>query len=73
MMTSADLLLAWLGRRTSPEALAWLESKRAELARDSAARVFAAAFGAAARGMGKAELALQPADLSAAEGARLEN
>ena len=33
MATPADLLIAWISRRASPEALAWFESKRAELAR----------------------------------------
>jgi hypothetical protein len=70
MATPADLLMAWIGRRASPEALAWLESKQAEVARDPAPRVFAAAFGALVRRMGKTELALVPADLAAAEAAR---
>jgi hypothetical protein len=50
--------------------MAWFESKRAELVRDPAPRVLAAAFGPAPRRIGKAELSLEPADLVAAEAAR---
>lgn len=70
MSTPADLLHAWIARRASPEALAPFEGKRAELARDPAPRVFAAAFGPVSRRLGKASLALELDDLAAAEQAR---
>jgi hypothetical protein len=70
MATPADLLMAWIGRRASLEAMTWLKSKRAAFARDAAPRVLDAALGGVVRGMGKAELALESADLGAAESAR---
>ena len=68
--TSSDLLVTWIGRRASPEAVAWFEGKRAELIGDFVPRVLTAAFGQVPRRMGKADLSLEPADLAAAETAR---
>lgn len=66
----SELLRRWIARRASPEAVAWFESKRADLARDPAPRVFASVFGSVSRRMGKADLDLEPSDLAAAEEAR---
>jgi uncharacterized protein len=70
MTTPADLLSVWIGRRAAPEAVAWFNSKRAELAREPGARAFGAAFGTVVRRMGKGDLALGAADLAAAEAVR---
>jgi hypothetical protein len=70
MASPADLLVTWIVRRTSPEAVAWFEAKRADLAADSSPRGFAAVFSSVARRIGKADLVLGPSDLAAAENAR---
>jgi hypothetical protein len=70
MATPAELLRVWIARRASPDAVAWFEGKRADLARDPAPRAFASAFGSVSRRMGKADLGLEPSDLAAGEEAR---
>jgi hypothetical protein len=70
MATPAELLRVWIARRASPDAVAWFEGKRADLARDPAPRAFATAFGSVSRRMGKADLGLEPSDLAAGEEAR---
>jgi hypothetical protein len=67
---TSNLLVTWIGRRASPEAMAWFEGKRAELLRDPAPRVLTASLGPVPRRMGKADLSLEPLDLAAAETAR---
>jgi hypothetical protein len=66
----SELLRSWIGRRASPEAAAWFESKHVDLARDPSPRAFASVFGSVSRRMGKADLDLEPSDLTAAEEAR---
>jgi hypothetical protein len=68
----SELLRSWIGRRASPEAIIWFESKQADLARDPSPRAFASVFGSVSRRMGKADLDLEPSDLRAAEEARSE-
>lgn len=70
MPTPATLLVEWIVRRGSHDALAWFEDTRANLSRDLSPRAFAAAFGSASRRVGKTDLMLQQADLVAAETAR---
>lgn len=70
MATPADLLVAWIGRRASPEAMAWLAGKRADLAREKSALALAAAFAPVPRRMGKDDLLLDEDDLKSAEAAR---
>jgi hypothetical protein len=66
----SELLRSWIRRRVSPEAVTWFESKQADLARDPSPRTFASVFGLVSRLMGKADLGLEPFDLTAAEEAR---
>jgi hypothetical protein len=68
----SELLRSWIGRRPSPEAVIWFESKQADLARDPAPRAFASVSGLVSRRMGKADLDLEPSDLTSAEQARSE-
>ena len=70
MTQPAELIVAWIGRQTSPEAVAWFNAKRAGLAADSSPRAFASVFGSVVRRMGKGNLGLEPSDLAAAEKAR---
>ena len=70
MTPPADLLVAWVVRQTSLEAIAWFNAKRADLAIDSSPRAFASIFGSVVRRMGKGALALDASDLAAAEKAR---
>jgi hypothetical protein len=70
MTPPADLLVAWIVRQTSLEAIAWFNAKRADLAIDSSPRAFASIFGSVVRRMGKGALALDASDLAAAEKAR---
>jgi hypothetical protein len=70
MTPPADLLVAWIVRQTSLEAIAWFNAKRADLAIDSSPRAFASIFGSVVRRMGKGGLALDASDLAAAEKAR---
>lgn len=68
--TPADLLASWIERHATPEALAWLSAKRAELAHEPSARALSGAFGLVSRKLGKADLALDANDLDQAEAAR---
>lgn len=70
MTAPADLLVSWIARRATPEAMAWLAGKRADIARDPSTRTLALAFSRASRCMGKLELALVASDLIAAGTAR---
>ena len=70
MTPPADLLVAWIVRQTSLEAIAWFNAKRADLAINSSPRAFASIFGSVVRRMGKGGLALDASDLAAAEKAR---
>jgi hypothetical protein len=70
MAAPAELIRVWIARRATPEAVAWFEGKRADLAHDPAPRALASAFGLVARRMGKADLGLEPSDLVVAEDAR---
>ncbi len=70
MTPPADLLVIWIGRQTSPDAVAWFNAKRADLATNSSPRAFASVFGSIVRRMGKGVLALDSSDLAAAEKAR---
>jgi hypothetical protein len=70
MTQPTELIVAWIGRQTSSEAVAWFNAKRAGLAADSSPRAFASVFGAVVRRMGKGSLGLASADLVAAEKAR---
>jgi hypothetical protein len=70
MSEFANLLAAWIGRQATPQALAWLDGQRAELARDRSAKSLAAAFGAVSRHMERTPLALDVCDLAMAEKAR---
>jgi hypothetical protein len=70
MATPVELLRVWIARRASPEAVAWFEGKRVDLARDPAPGALASAFAPVARRMGKADLRLEPSDLAAAEEGR---
>lgn len=68
--TLAELLGTWIGRDASPDAHAWLDAKRAELARDPSPRALGFAFSVAGRRLGKTALALGARDLAQAEAAR---
>ena len=70
MATPAELLPIWIARQAPPEAVLWLENKRTDLARDPAPRALASAFSLIPRRMGKADLGLEPLDLTAAEETR---
>lgn len=69
-MTTADLLRAWVGRQAQPEALAWFDARRGELAAAPSTRALTIAFSLAGRRLGRAVLALDTADIAAAEAAR---
>ena len=70
MHDPTDLLITWLARRTTPEAMAWLADRRTQFARDQSPRTFAFAFSSASRRVGKSDLALDEADLIAADKTR---
>jgi hypothetical protein len=70
MTQPVDLLVAWIVRRASPEAVAWFNAKRTDLAAESSPRAFASVFGSVARRMGRGDLVLDPSDLAAAANAR---
>ena len=70
MTHPAELIVAWIGRQASPEAVAWFNAKRAGLVADSSPRVFASVFGSVVRRMGKGALDLEASDQAAAENAR---
>jgi hypothetical protein len=70
MPDPSDLLITWLARRTTPEAMAWLADKCAQVTRDQSSRTLALAFSGASRRVGKNDLVLDEADLAAAERAR---
>ncbi len=68
--TPVELLVSWIGRRVSPDAMAWLEQKRSDLTNQPAARALQIAIGMVPRRMGKADLSLSQDDLSDAARAR---
>jgi hypothetical protein len=67
MNPPAELLVAWIVRQTSPEAVAWFNAKRSDLTTDSPPRAFASVFGSVVRRMGKDKLDLDSSDLATAE------
>jgi hypothetical protein len=67
MTSPADLLVGWIASQASPEAAAWFNVKRADLATDSSPRALASVFGSVPRRMGKSNLSLDSSDLTTAE------
>ena len=59
MNPPAELLVAWIVRQTSPEAVAWFNAKRSDLTTNSPPRAFASVFGSVVRRMGKDKLDLE--------------
>lgn len=70
MTTPEALMAAWLERQLPPEAADWLLSQRARLRAGVSERDFNLAVSWAPRRLGKADLALGPDDLAAADRAR---
>lgn len=70
MAAPADLLVTWIGRHASPDAMAWLAGKRADLARETSPLALAAAFGPVPRRLGKGDLLLDTDDLKVAQATR---
>jgi hypothetical protein len=76
-VTPAALIDTWLRRHLKDEAAAWLHGARARVAHDgadaatakAAERALFIAFGAAARHVGRDDLALTPAEVAAADAA----
>lgn len=68
-MKPSELLSAWLSTRLSPEAMAWLKEKSAQIAAGAPEKTVSPAFSAAVRHSGKEPLDLGPADLKAAAAA----
>jgi len=65
-----DLLRCWLARDITQAGLAWLDEKRAQIAKGATARVFFTAFSAVPRYTSKKDLELTPADLQVASTVR---
>lgn len=70
MTTPAELLRDWVVRRAPPEGAAWFEETLERLAREPSDRALYLALGFAPRRLGKADLALSPEELEAADRAR---
>jgi hypothetical protein len=68
--TPRDLLIAWLKRQLDGPARAWLEGELARLGPGSPEKDLYIALGMAPRRLGRADLALETADLEQAEAAR---
>ena len=68
--TPADLLSSWLNRQLPDAASQWLNDQIEKLKTDPSDRTLHLALGLAPRKLGKDDLALQQADLDAAEAAR---
>jgi hypothetical protein len=66
----AELLFGWLGRQLPEPQRSWLEEQRRKLASGAADRDLYLAISLVPRRLGKHDLALEPADLAAAETAR---
>jgi hypothetical protein len=69
-MTPASLMTAWLERQLPAEAACWLRTQCDQLCRGGSERDFNLAISLAPRKLGKADLALGPRDLAAADAAR---
>jgi len=69
-MTPRELLVRWLGRQLSPEAMTWLEKSLAQLRTSGKDADLYMAVSLAARKAGKADLALSEADVRDAQAAR---
>jgi hypothetical protein len=65
--SAADLMEAWLRRQSAPPAMDWLLDAAARVRRTGATRELALAFSLVPRKLGKADLALGDADLTAAD------
>ena len=68
--TAIDLLQQWLMRQLPEPEGKWLREQIAMLQADPSDRTLHIALGMVPRKLGKGDLALQPADLAAAEEAR---
>ncbi len=68
-MSPADLMAGWLERQLPPPAFGWLHARRQEVLAGASERSFNLAISLAPRRLGKADLALGPAEL--AEAARV--
>ena len=68
--TPSSLLHAWLKRQLSEDGVTWLEERLDAVRTDNADRTLHIALGMAPRKLGKADLALGPDDLAAANAAR---
>ena len=69
-MRPSELLGAWLRRQLPEPSAQWLDAQLARLAEDRSDRTLHIALGMAPRKLGKDDLALDEADLAAAEAAR---
>ena len=69
-MTPQDLLTSWVRRQAPPDAAQWLDTRLAALAAGAPERDLVIALGFIPRRLGKADLALDEADLAAAQAAR---
>lgn len=65
-----NLLKSWLNRQLSPDAWNWLDQQLNILSKDPSSRTFDILFGMIPRKLGKDDLKLSDADLSAAQAAR---
>jgi hypothetical protein len=65
-----ELLRTWVGRRVSPDALAWLDAQIAKLRSGPADKDIYLALGYATRRLGKADLELSEQDIAAAQAVR---
>lgn len=65
--SAADLMEAWLRRQSAPPAMDWLLDAAARVRRTGTTRELALAFSLVPRKLGKADLALGDADLTAAD------
>jgi hypothetical protein len=70
MSSSIDLLRQWLRRQLGPAPSAWLDEQLGKLAAGASDRDFYLAISYVPRKLGKADLALSPDDLRAADEAR---
>lgn len=68
--TPKKLLSAWIDRQAAPDAAAWLRDRLAEVAADPGDRALDLTLGRIPRVLGRADLALGPGDLAAADMAR---
>lgn len=68
--TPRELLSAWIARQAAPDAMSWLRGRLAEVVADPGDRALDLTLGRIPRILGRADLALSPADLAAADAAR---